>query len=55
MSIAVPRGARLATLTRLRAPGLGAKGGVKLAGQSVAAGTRTGLLAGRFRATVGAR
>ncbi len=50
VTIAVPRGGRVARVTRLRASGLGAKGGVSLAGQSVAASSRNGALRGRFRA-----
>ena len=45
-----PRGAARARLTRLTAPGLGARHGVTLAGQSVPAGSRTGRLEGRLRA-----
>jgi hypothetical protein len=47
--ITVPRGAAQARLTRLRAPGLGAKGGVTLAGQAVAPNSHTGRLTGRPR------
>ncbi len=49
VKIAVPRGARVAELTRLTGRSLGAKGGVKLAGQ--AAGSRTGRLSGKRRAS----
>ena len=48
--IRVRRGAATARLTRLVAPGLGAKTGVTLAGQSVPALSRDGRLAGRVRA-----
>jgi len=47
--IAVPRGARVGRISRLRARGLGARGGVTLAGQSVAPDSRTGFLTGTRR------
>jgi hypothetical protein len=48
VSVRVPGGGRSATVQRLQASGLGARGGVSLGGQSFGSSTRTGAPAGDF-------
>ena len=50
--LTVARGAATARLTRMVAPGLGAKAGVSVGGQAVGANSRTGRLEGRRRREV---
>jgi hypothetical protein len=51
LAVRSPLGARAATVERLRAPGLTARSGVELAGQSFGALSATGVLAGRQKLT----
>jgi len=52
LAVRAPRSATLATLERMSAPGLRARGGVTLAGQSYRSPSTTGQLSGAFRAAV---